>query len=145
MPLKKGKTEPRSPEVISYTMSKVRGKNTSIEVALRKALWRAGLRYRVNYRLAAGTPDIVFPKAKVAIFCDGSFWHGKDWGKKKNRLRSNKKYWINKIETNMRRDTLVNQKLEGTGWTVLRFWDVDILKSPQNIVDKIKSAITGLR
>jgi DNA mismatch endonuclease (patch repair protein) len=78
-------------------MSRIRSNDTSIEVSLRRALWRAGIRFRKNYKMLPGAPDIVLTKYRIAIFCDGEFWHGKDWNKKKNWIKSNRDYWIRKI------------------------------------------------
>ena len=86
------------------TMSRIKSKNTSIEVTLRKALWRAGIRYRKNYQKLPGSPDIAITKYQIAIFCDGEFWHGKDWSKKKLNIKSNREYWVKKIERNRSRD-----------------------------------------
>ena len=87
-------------------MSHIKGKDTSIELILRKALWKRGYRYRKNYKLLPGTPDIVFLKQKIAIFCDSEFFHGKDWEMLRSKLEkgNNPDYWINKIETNRKRD-----------------------------------------
>lgn len=87
-------------------MSKIRAKDTSIEVALRKALWSKGYRYRKNYKDLPGRPDIVLTKYKIAIFCDSEFFHGKDWDALKKKLEKGKNpdYWIKKIERNIQRD-----------------------------------------
>jgi len=125
----------------SYNMSRVKSKNTSIEVALRKALWASGIRYRKNYKELPGTPDIAITKHGIAIFCDGDFWHGKDWETKKHKIRSNSDYWIEKIERNIDRDTEIDKKLFWMGWTVLRFWGTDILKDISGCVEDIKEII----
>lgn len=125
----------------SEIMSKVRGKNTSIEVLLRRELWKRGLRgYRKNYKKLIGKPDIVFTKSKVAIFCDSEFWHGKQYleGKKP---KSNMKFWIEKFKRNIQRDKQVNQKLEEDGWVVLRFWQKEIQKDVSHCVDIIENNI----
>jgi len=123
------------------TMSRIKGKGTSIEVALRKTLWHMGYRYRVNYRVLPGAPDIAILRHKIAIFCDGEFWHGKDWGQKKGRLKCNREYWVKKIERNIERDNAVNRELYGIGWAVLRFWGSDIIKNRDWCVSEIKDAI----
>ena len=125
----------------SYNMKRIRGRDTSIEVMLRKALWRSGVRYRKNYTRLPGKPDIVISKYRIAVFCDGEFWHGKDWENKKKRIKSNKDYWINKIERNIARDNEINQKLNALGWTVIRFWGNDIKNDIDGCVDDIKDAI----
>src|SRR5690349_3799384 len=119
---------PRSRAVISYTMSRIRAQDTSIELALRFALWKEGLRYRKNYKSLTGRPDIVFVRQRIAIFCDSSFWHGRHVMKSLGKITSNKDYWTQKLLGNMRRDKKINRELRKAGWRVLRFWDEDIEK-----------------
>ncbi len=88
----------KTKEQISYNMSRIRSKDTSIEVILRKALWAKGLRYRKNRKDIFGCPDIVFISAKVAVFCDSEFWHGYNWEERKKNIKSNHDYWFKKIE-----------------------------------------------
>ena len=124
-----------------YTMSRIGSKDTTIEVLLRKALWKSGIRYRKNYSKLPGTPDIAITKYRIAIFCDGEFWHGKDWESKKMRIKSNRDYWISKIERNIDRDNEVNQRLCINGWTVLRFWGNQILDDLTGCVEDVKEII----
>lgn len=114
-------------------MQHIRSKDTSIEIKLRKALWAAGIRYRKYYTGLPGKPDIVLTKYKIAIFCDSSFWHGKDFEKKKP-IDTNHEYWDKKIRRNMERDKEVNQQLESLGWRVIRFWDIEINKHVEECV-----------
>lgn len=109
--------------------------NTKPELMLRRALWRAGLHYRKNVTGLPGKPDIVFKGARLVVFCDGDFWHGKDWkARKKKLLRgTNPSYWVAKIERNMQRDRLHTHALRKEGWAVLRFWESDI-KADVNVV-----------
>lgn len=125
----------------SENMSKIRSTNTSIELLLRRELWKRGLRYRVNYKLVDGKPDIVFLKKKIAIFCDSEFWHGKDYLEGKHVVKTNKDYWIQKLEKNINRDIKVNTILKQKGWTVLRYWGKNILKHTQEIADEIEKLI----
>lgn len=124
-------------------MSHIKSKDTSIEVALRKELWAQGYRYRKNYRLLPGTPDIVLTKYKIVIFCDGELFHGKNWQILKPKLLrgNNPDFWVNKIERNMQRDCENDQKLLSMGWTVIRFWGNDILKNPGQCVKIIEEII----
>ncbi len=124
-------------------MSRIRGKDTSIEVALRKALWKKGYRYRKNYKELPGKPDIVLTKYKIAIFCDSEFFHGKDWEVLRPRLQkgSNPDYWIPKIERNMERDRENDKHLLFLGWTVIHFWGKDILKKEEECVRVIEETI----
>ena len=97
------KREPRFQGEVSErshnNMSRIRGENTSIEVALRKALWAKGYRFRKNYKELPGFPDIALTKYKIAVFCDSEFFHGKDWDVLKVKLEKGKnpEYWIYKI------------------------------------------------
>jgi len=136
-----GKSPPTDDANRRYIMSRIRNKDTSIEVSLRKALWGAGIRYRKNYREIPGAPDIAITKYQIAIFCDGEFWHGKDWETKKARIKSNRDYWIEKIERNINRDSETDRTLYGMGWIVLRFWGTDIQKNLLGCVDDIKDMI----
>lgn len=111
----------------SYTMSRIKGKDTTPEIMLRKALWHRGIRYRKNYRKLPGTPDIALPRQKIAIFVDGDFWHAR--GHRENpgeQVRSNKEYWIRHLSRNVEHDKDVNDLLTEEGWLVLRFWESDI-------------------
>ena len=118
----------------SQLMSKIRGKDTKPEIALRKALWAKGIRYRKNYKKLEGNPDIYISRAKLAIFIDGEFWPGHNWEEKKQKIKSNRGYWIPKIERNMVRDRENMQKLEYAGITVLRFWEQEIKKDLEGCV-----------
>jgi len=94
-------------------MSQVRGKNTSIEKAMAKALWSNGFRYRKQYKKLYGTPDFVLVKHKIAIFCDSSFWHGyRNMKTKIHNFKSNKSFWIKKITENIARDKKINKELD---------------------------------
>lgn len=110
---------------------------TSPEIALRKALWALGFRCRLNVKKLPGKPDIVIGKYKVAIFVDGEFWHGYNWKAKKPKIKSNANYWIKKIEGNIARDKLNNQKLKDQGFTVLRFWEQAIRNDIEKCIKRI--------
>jgi len=118
-------------------MRAIKGSNTSIELKLRKKLYRLGLRYRVNYKKLPGSPDIVFPVQKLAIFCDSDFWHGKTLNKKKKTIKNNRSYWIKKIRDNIRRDERNNKELKEIGWKVLRFWESDVNTKLDSVARKI--------
>lgn len=125
------------------TMSKIRGKNTSIELALRKALWAKGYRYRINYNLLPGSPDICLTKYKIAIFCDSEFFHGKDWEviRPKVAKGNNGEYWVKKIQENIDRDIDKDKKLLCLGWTVVHFWGRDITKNMDGCIKVIEEII----
>lgn len=112
-------------------MSRVHSKNGKDEIILEKMLWHQGIRYRKNYNKLPGKPDIAITKYKIAVFIDGEFWHGFDWDNYKTHIKSNRDYWIKKIEYNIAHDKTVNQKLTDQGWTVLRFWSKKVLKNPE--------------
>lgn len=124
-------------------MQNIRSKNTSIEILLRKALWNKGYRYRKNYEKLPGKPDIVLTKYKIAIFCDGEFFHGKDWEVLKPRIErgDNSEYWLKKISRNMERDNEIDKQLLFLGWTVIRFWGKDIKKDVDECVKVIEECI----
>jgi DNA mismatch endonuclease Vsr len=128
----------------SKNMKAIKNKNSKIELILGKSLWSKGLRYRKNDKSIYGKPDFSIKKLKIAIFCDSEFWHGKNWAIRKFDLKSNKEFWINKIEKNIQRDILVNETLSKEGWIVLRFWGNEILKDKDNctniIFEKINNA-----
>lgn len=130
-----------TPEQRKRNMQAIKGKDTKIEIMLRKKLWEKGYRYRKNYKNLPGKPDIVFTKYKVAVFCDSEFWHGYNWEEKKKRLGTNREFWIRKIEKNMERDKRVNEELISDGWIVLRFWEKEIKKNLDDCVKKIEEAI----
>lgn len=101
---------------------------TRCEMLLRRRLFASGCRYRVDASDLPGRPDIVFPRARLVIFCDGDFWHGKNWPERRLKLAEghNADYWIPKIERNMARDLVVSRELRDAGWIVLRFWESEI-------------------
>ena len=130
----------------SWNMKYIHSKNTKIEVILRKALWNAGFRYRKNYDKLPGKPDIALTKYKIAIFCDGEFFHGKDWEVLKPKLEkgNNPDFWINKITRNQQRDDEVNKQLLFMGWTVIRFWGNEIKKNPEQCVKVVEEIVFDL-
>ena len=128
----------KTQEQIHYNMSRVKNKNSQIELLLRKALWEKGLRYRKNVKGVYGHPDIAFIGKKIAIFCDSEFWHGYDWENRKHDFKVRQEFWIPKIERNIERDKEVNEKLEQDGWTVLRFWGKEIKKNLDQCVEIIE-------
>lgn len=124
-------------------MKNIRSKDTSIELKLRKELWRRGYRYRKNYTELPGKPDIVLTKYKIAIFCDSEFFHGKDWEVLKSQLEKGKNadFWIKKISKNQQHDDDINKQLQFLGWTVIRFWGKDIMKKTDECIQVIEENI----
>ncbi len=136
-----------TPEQRRKNMKNIRSKDTEIELLLRKALWKQGYRYRKHYAELPGKPDIALTKYKIAVFCDGEFFHGKDWEVLKPRLKNsnNGEYWISKISRNRERDDEVNKQLLFLGWTVIRFWGSEIKKKPDECVKVIEEAIFEIK
>lgn len=124
-------------------MQHIKAKDTKIEILLRKALWKEGIRYRKNYKDLPGKPDIVITKYKIAIFCDGEFFHGKDWEVLKPMLEkgNNGSFWVSKISKNRERDDKINKALLFKGWTVIRFWGEDITRHLNECVKVVKETI----
>jgi len=122
-------------------MRRIKSKDTSIEIKLRKELWAKGYRYRKNCKDITGKPDICFKGKRLVIFCDSEFWHGKYLQEKKYIPKTNKEYWLPKIERNIKRDKEVNMKLKNEGWKVLRFWQKDIEKNINFCIEEIKKVL----
>ena len=129
-----------TPEQRKKSMQHIRSKDTSIEIRLRKAVWHAGIRYRKNYKKLPGKPDIAITKYQIAVFCDSSFFHGRDFEAKK-KPGTNREYWDKKIRRNIERDRETDCMLKAMGWTVLRFWDTEINKDLEGCLQTIKEAV----
>ena len=129
-----------TPEV-SQRMARVSIKGGKSEVALAKALWNQGVRYRKNYKAVPGSPDIAITKTKVAVFIDGEFWHGEDWENRKKKLKSNREHWIEKIEENMARDQRNDKLLIEMGWLPIHFWEKEVKKDLDGCVNKVIDAM----
>lgn len=114
---------------------------TKPEILLAKMLFARGYRYKKNDKDVFGHPDLTLKKIKLAIFVDGEFWHGKDWEKRKKDHKTNKDFWIKKIERNIERDKEVNEELKKQGWIILRFWSKEIEKSLLSCILKIENEI----
>ena len=126
----------------SAIMSRIRSTRTKAEVSFRKELWAKGARYRINYKALPGKPDIVFIKNKVVVFIDGEFWHGHNWPTRKAKIKSNREYWIPKIERNMQRDIENNEALKSLGYVVFRFWEHETKENLANCINKVLTAIS---
>ena len=131
----------KTAEQISFNMRRVKNKDSEIELMLRRELWARGLRYTKNDKRVTGKPDIVFSKKKVAVFCDSEFWHGHNWEIKQNDIKSNRDFWISKIERNMERDAEVNRSLSMEGWTVIRFWGKEIKTDVKDCADRVEEKV----
>lgn len=122
-------------------MSRVRSSGSRIERTLGSALWAAGVRYRKQYSKAPGKPDFALVSLKIAIFCDSSFWHGRGFPEAASQFKSNRDFWLPKIQRNISRDEQVNSLLKEQGWVVLRFWDDSILGNTSHCVSVVQDAI----
>ena len=135
-------TEANRKNFIHYNMSHIRSKGTKPELILRKLLWKNKIRYRKNYKLLPGIPDIVLTRYKIAIFVDGDFWHARYHKEHPGeQMKSNKAYWTQKLKNNVDRDIEVNEQLLKLGWLVLRFWGTDVEKNPEKCLAEIKKYV----
>lgn len=125
------------PATRSYNMSRIKGKNTKPEVLVRKFLFAQGFRFRLHDKKLPGTPDIVLPKYKTAIFVNGCFWHGHQECKYFVLPKSNTQFWNDKIAKNVKKDILNQIKLVEMGWKVIVVWECE-LKDVDSLTDLIK-------
>lgn len=140
----------RDPATTSRMMSRVKSKNSKAELTIRRLLHARGLRYRVHYTKVYGRPDIVFTRRRIAVFIDGDFWHGNAW-----RLRglpslaaqfpNRTEWWVAKLERTIQRDIEVSERLSSDGWTVLRFWESDVIADADNVVERIVETVRRAR
>lgn len=133
-----------TPEQRRKNMKAVKNKGSKIETALCKELWHRRIRYRKNCTSIYGKPDIVFINKKVAVFCDSEFWHGFNWEKRKNDIKTRREFWLPKIERNIKRDKEVTEKLTQEGWVVLRFWGDEIKNNLEKCADTIENVLKGI-
>jgi DNA mismatch endonuclease, patch repair protein len=127
----------RPKDTVSFNMSRIRGKNTKPEVALRRALHAKGLRFRLHASLP-GKPDIVFVSAKIAVFVDGEFWHGRNIERLAQQLHVRREWWLNKIRANVERDRRNDAQLRALGYRVVRVWDRDVLRDPDVLAARLR-------
>ena len=140
----------RDPETTSRIMKRIPQKDTQAEIMLRKELFRRGLRYRKNVAKLPGRPDIVFSLARLVVFVDGDFWHGREWRvrgyrKIEDAFKTNTDFWVKKIEGNARRDKANTKKLEAQGWVVMRFWASDVESNLTGIACKVEAKLLELK
>ncbi len=129
---------------VSRRMARVHLKGGKAERALAKALWHKGYRYRLNFKRLPGSPDIALTNYKLAIFVDGEFWHGYDWQEKRSALKANRAYWTEKIEENIARDERDEKRLAAMGWTVLRFWEKEVVRDLDACVQAVEGVVLDL-
>lgn len=130
-------------ETRSHVMRQVGSSDTGPEMKLRRALWHAGYRYRVDFPVADTRPDIVFREAKVAVFVDGCFWHGcPEHGAVPE---SNRDYWTQELERNRERDEEDRKALEAEDWTVVRIWEHEVDEKLPQAAEKVAEAVHSRR
>lgn len=137
---------PRDSAVTSRMMAHVRNKDSKAELALRRALYARGLRYRLHARDVPGRPDVVIRSRRLAVFVDGDMWHGNEHKRRglsclADLFPTRTEWWVKKIERNMRRDQEVNEQLSAAGWTVVRIWESEVLDDPQMAADRVLHAL----
>ena len=129
-----------TPEQRKVCMSRVRAKDTSLERIVRSELHRRGFRFRKHVRTLAGRPDIVFRKAKVAVFIDGDFWHGYRFPLWKHTMTD---FWQIKIQTNRERDQRNFRLLRRRGWKVIRIWQHLIESDLGSCIERVAAAVSS--
>lgn len=135
----------RDKEVTYKIMAAIKSKNTIPEILLGKALWHKGIRYRKHYNII-GKPDFAIVSKRVAIFCDGDFWHGNNWKIRglenlEQELSRYSLYWRNKILNNIKRDEKVTNILIFKGWVVIRVWESDVINNTEQVAEQIINKI----
>lgn len=141
--------KPRDAAVTSRMMAAVRGKNSRAELALRRALWRRGFRYRLHDSRLVGRPDIVLAKWRAAVFVDSDYWHARlliEQGEAALRATirgARQDWWVAKLTRNAERDREVTTRLSADGWRVIRVWESDILVNPERVADIVERALKG--
>ena len=131
-----------TPQQRSYCMSRVKGRDTHLEKLVRSELHKRGLRFRKHVKGLPGKPDIVFPKAHVAVFIDGDFWHGYRLPAWENGLSE---FWKRKIQGNRERDRKNFKKLRALGWRVIRLWQHGVERDLNGCIEIIASAVAASR
>ena len=127
-----------TPEQRSFTMSRIRSRDTKPELTIRRLVHARGLRFRTHQNGLPGRPDLVFVRARVALFVDGDFWHGWQFPRWRHKLGP---YWRKKIEGNRYRDRRTSNRLRREGWLVIRIWEHDVERDAESCVDRIEEAV----
>lgn len=131
-----------TPEKRSWNMSRIKGKDTKIEVEVRKYLFSKGYRFRKNDKRYPGKPDIVLPKYHVAIFVHGCFWHRHEGCKDATTPKTRTKFWLEKFDKNVKNDQIKQEKLRELGWKVIVIWECELKRSFQETMDKDEKELT---
>ena len=131
-----------TPEKRSWNMSRIKGKDTKIEVEVRKYLFSKGYRFRKNDKRYPGKPDIVLPKYHVAIFVHGCFWHRHEGCKDATTPKTRTEFWLEKFYKNVKNDQIKQEKLRELGWKVIVIWECELKRSFQETMDKVEKELT---
>ena len=131
-----------TPEKRSWNMSRIKGKDTKIEVEVRKYLFSKGYRFRKNDKRYPGKPDIVLPKYHVAIFVHGCFWHRHEGCKDATIPKTRTEFWLEKFDKNVKNDQIKQEKLRELGWKVIVIWECELKRSFQETMDKVEKELT---
>ena len=131
-----------TPEKRSWNMSRIKGKDTKIEVEVRKYLFSKGYRFRKNDKRYPGKPDIVLPKYHVAIFVHGCFWHRHEGCKDATTPKTRTEFWLEKFDKNVKNDQIKQEKLRELGWEVIVIWECELKRSFQETMDKVEKELT---
>lgn len=126
-----------SPEHRSWNMSRIRNKDTKIEVLVRKYLFSRGYRFRKNDKRYPGKPDVVLPKYHVVIFVNGCFWHQHPGCKNATMPKSNTEFWKEKLGKNVTNDSKNIEKLSSMGWKVITLWECELEKDFEACMEKL--------
>ena len=135
-------TDRITPEHRSWNMSRIKGKDTKIEVEVRKYLFSKGYRFRKNDKRYPGKPDIVLPKYHVAIFVHGCFWHRHEGCKDATTPKTRTEFWLEKFDKNVKNDQIKQEKLRELGWKVIVIWECELKRSFQETMDKVEKELT---
>ncbi|RWX52463.1 T/G mismatch-specific endonuclease [Candidatus Electrothrix marina] len=130
-------TDHLTPEQRSWNMSRVRSRHTKPELVIRSLLHRAGFRFRIKNNKLPGSPDIVLPKYKTALFVHGCYWHRHEGCSKATMPKSNKEFWRKKFDGNVTRDRRVQEELKQLQWRVMVLWECEIMKDPLAVLDTV--------
>lgn len=131
-----------TPEKRSWNMSRIKGKDTKIEVEVRKYLFSKGYRFRKNDKRYPGKPDIVLPKYHVAIFVHGCFWHRHEGCKDVTTPKTRTEFWLEKFDKNVKNDQIKQEKIRELGWKVIVIWECELKWSFQETMDKVEKELT---
>jgi DNA mismatch endonuclease (patch repair protein) len=140
----------RDAAITSQIMGTIKRRDTTPELILRRALHGMGIRFRVDSKKIFGRPDISIIKYKFAVFVDGDFWHGNEHkvrglSRLEDLFPTNAGFWCSKIQANIERDRLVNQRLSQEGWSVIRIWTSVILRNPNEAAELIYNTLKQIR